>query len=59
MTRSRDEENTRWEKLEKSLDALFTRIDGLSNAQSQMKAQMELRDQATDSILKNNTKLLV
>jgi hypothetical protein len=49
MTHSWEEENTRWEKLERSLDALFTCIDGLSNTQSQMKAQIDLRDQAMDS----------
>jgi hypothetical protein len=57
MTRSRDEENTRWEKLEKSLDALFTRMDGLSNAQNQMKAQMDLRDQAMDSYTEEQHKI--
>jgi len=57
MTRSREEENSRWEKLERSLDALFTRIDGLSNTQNQMKTQMDLRDQAMDSYTEEQHKI--
>jgi len=48
MTRRSEEENSRWEQLQKNLDVMFSQINEMHTTQKQMKAQMDLRSAAMD-----------
>jgi len=48
MTRRSDEENTKWENLQKNLDVMFHQITEMHSVQKQMKAQLDLTAAAMD-----------
>ena len=48
MTHRSEEENSRWEQLQKNLDVMFSQINEMHTTQKQMKAQMDLRSAAMD-----------
>ena len=48
MTRRSDEENTKWENLQKNLDVMFHQITEMYSVQKQMKAQLDLTAAAMD-----------
>jgi hypothetical protein len=52
MTRRSEEENSKWEQLQKNFDTIFSQMNEMSMVQKQMKAQMDLRDAAMDEYTK-------
>jgi len=48
MTRRSDEENSKWENLQKNLDVMFHQITEMHSVQKQMKAQLDLTAAAMD-----------
>lgn len=49
MTKTSDEEHSRWAQMEKNLDVMFQQVSEMYATQKQMKAQMDLRDDVVDA----------
>jgi hypothetical protein len=48
MSRSADEEKTRWDQVMEHFDLLFSQINDLGVVQQQLKAQLDIRGAAMD-----------
>jgi len=48
MTRTSEEESSKWDQLSKNLDVMFSQISEMHDVQKKMKAQMDLTAAAMD-----------